>query len=151
MDGIFKRIGGWLAAVVTTVILGVTFQTQNVLSRLNDIGADVSFGERLSMTVYDIVYLGQPLLLFIGIALAVAFLAGGLLHHIVKFGRPIIFTVAGAVAILVMLSGMKQVFFDIHMIAGARDMVGIALQMLAGAIGGFVFTRMSGSKEGTRT
>lgn len=143
MDGIFKRIGGWLAAVVTTVILGVTFQTQNVLARLGNIGADVSLSDRLSMTAYDIFYLGQPLLLFTSIALAFAFLTGGLLHHFVKFGRPIIFAVAGAIAILVMLFAMKANFFDIHIIAGARDTIGISLQMLAGAIGGLVFARVN--------
>lgn len=147
MDGFIKRIGGWLAAVVTTVFLAVTFQTQNVLARLDNIGADVSLGERLSMTAYDVIYLGQPLLLFIGIALAVAFLTSGLLHHFVKFGRPIIYAVAGAVALLVMLFGMKEAFFDVHLIAGARDSFGIGLQMLAGAIGGLVFARVSRTKE----
>jgi len=151
MDGIFKRIGGWLAAVATTVILGVVFQTQNVLARLENIGADVSFGERLSMTAYDILYLGQPLFMFIGIALAVAFLAGGLLHHLVKFGRPVIYAVAGGFALVVMLFGMKEAFFDVHLIAGARDTFGIGLQMLAGAIGGLVFAKVSGSKHGDRT
>ena len=59
MSGIFKRIGGWLAAVFTTVILGIGFQTQNVLARLEGIGADVALADRLSMTFYDIQYLGS--------------------------------------------------------------------------------------------
>jgi len=54
--------------------------------------------------------------------------------------------VAGAVAILVMLFAMKAKFFDIHIIAGARDGLGISLQMLAGAIGGFVFAKISRAK-----
>lgn len=147
MNGIIKRIGGWLVAVLTTVIVGITFQTQNVLARLGDIGADVSFGNRLSMTAYDIFYLGQLYFIFVGIALAAAFLAAGALCHFTKFARPLIYAVAGAIALLVMLLGMKQAFFDIHMIAGARDNFGIALQMLAGAIGGLVFARLSGSNK----
>lgn len=143
MNGIIKRIGGWLSASLLTAIVGVGLQTQNVLAKLSEIGADVSFGERLSMTGYDIFHLGSIYVLFVGMAFAVAFLAGGLVFRIAKFGRPIIFMVAGAVALLVMLMLMKEVFFNTHVIAGARDSFGLGLQMLAGALGGFVFARVS--------
>ena len=150
MDGIFKRIGGWFAAVITTVVIGVGLQTQNVLARLENIGADVSLMERLSMTIYDLRYLGSLYIIFVSMALAIAFLVGGLVFRFVKFGRPYIYVVAGGIALLVMLMSMKQVFFDIHFIAGARDSFGIGLQMLAGAIGGFVFSRVSrGNTEKT--
>ncbi len=147
MNGIFKRIGGWLAAALTTVVVGIFLQTQNVLARLEGVGADVGFTERLSMTAYDVIYLGQPYLLFVSIALAVAFLAAGLLFHFAQFGRPLIYAVAGSTAMLVMLFAMKQVFFDIHMIAGARDAVGIGMQMIAGAIGGLIFAWVSRARK----
>ena len=137
----------WILATLTTIAIGVFFQTQNVISKLGDIGADVSLGERLSMTGYDIQHLGSLYGIFILAAFLIAFLMGGLVFHFAKFGRPIVYAVAGAVAILVMLFAMKANFFDIHIIAGARDMVGIGLQMLAGAIGGFVFARFSRPKE----
>jgi len=146
MNGIFKRIGGWLAAVLTTVILGVGLQTQNVLARLEDIGADITLLERLSMTLYDLRYLGSLYIIFVGLALAIAFLFGGGVFRFTKFGRSIIYSIAGAVGLLAMLFGMKQAFFDIHMIAGARDGFGIGLQMLAGAIGGFVFSKINQPK-----
>lgn len=151
MNGIIKRIGGWFAAVVTTVVLGVTLQTQNVLARLENIGADVGFADRVSMTVYDVFRLGSLYMIFVGMALAVAFLMGGLVHRFAKFGRPIIYIVAGSTAIVVMLFAMKIRFFDVHLIAGARDALGISLQMLAGAIGGLVFARISKIKEKTPT
>lgn len=147
MDGIIKRIGGWLAAVLTTVILGVCLQTQNVLARLENIGADVGFADRVSMTFYDIFRLGSLYIIFVSMALAVAFLLGGLVYHFAKFGRPIVYVVAGATAILVMLFAMKMRFFDVHLIAGARDGFGIGLQMLAGAIGGFAFAWITKPKE----
>ena len=147
MDGIIKRIGGWFAAVLTTVVLGVFLQTQNVISRLEGIGADIGLAERLSMSLYDLRYLGSLYGIFVALALAIAFLAGGLVFRLAKFGRPIVYAVAGAVAILVMIFAMKARFFDTHIIAGARDGFGIGLQMLAGAIGGFVFARISRPKE----
>ena len=140
---ILKRIPAWLAAVITVVILGVTFQTQNVISRLSNLGTDIGFGERLSMTGYDITHLGSLYGIFIAIALAIAFLASGFLFRFTKFGRSIIYPIAGGLAILVMLLLMKQAFFDVHIIAGARDSLGIALQILAGATGGWVFAHLT--------
>jgi len=147
MDRIIKCALGWAAAVITTVMVGVILQTQNVLAKLGGIGADIGLAERLSMTFYDLRYLGSLYLIFVAIAFLVAFLVGGLVFRLAKFGRPIIYAVAGAVAILVMLFSMKQAFFDIHMIAGARDTFGIGLQMLAGAIGGLVFSKVSLSNK----
>ena len=143
MAKILKRIGAWLAAVLAVVILGVIFQTQNVIARLGNIGADIGFIERLSMTAYDIIHFGSLYIPFIAIALVIAFLAGGLLYHFTKFGRPLIYPVAGGVAILVMLFLMKQAFFDVHIINGAKDELGISLQVLAGTIGGWVFARLT--------
>jgi len=140
---ILKRIGAWLAAVISVVLLGVIFQTQNIIARLGNLGANVGFGERVSMTIYDITRLGTLYGAFIAIALAIAFLVGGLLYHFTRFGRAVIYPVAGGVAILVMLFAMKQAFFDVHIIAGARDVLGIALQVLSGIIGGWVFAHLT--------
>jgi len=143
MDKIIKRIGAWLAAVLAVGILGVIFQTQNVIARLGGLGADVGFEDRLSMMAYDISHLGSLYGIFIAIALALAFLAGGVVFRVAKFGRPLIYSVAGGIAILIMLFAMKRAFFDIHIIAGARDGLGIAFQMLAGIIGGWVFAHLT--------
>ena len=143
MGKIIKRIGAWLASVLAVGILGVIFQTQNVIARLGDLGADVGMGQRLSMTFYDIMHLGSLYTPFIAIALVIAFLAGGLLYRFMKFGRYIIYLIAGAVAILIMLFLMKRAFFGVHIINGAKDALGISLQVLAGAIGGWVFAHLT--------
>lgn len=143
MVNLLKRIGAWLTAVIAVIVLGVTFQTQNVISRLSNLGTDIGFGERLFMTGYDITHLGSLYGIFIAIALAIAFLAGGLLFRFAKFGRAVIYPIAGGVAIFVMLLLMKRAFFDVHIIAGARDSFGIALQILAGVIGGWVFAHLT--------
>ncbi len=143
MKRFFKYVVGWVAAVFTTVILGVGLQTQNVISRLGGIGADVGIAERVAMTFYDLRYLGSLYFIFVGLAFIVAFLAGSLVFKRAKFGCPVIYTAAGAIGILVMLFTMKEAFFDVHLIAGARSGFGITLQMLAGAIGGYVFSQVS--------
>ena len=150
MINFLKRLGAWLTAILIVVILAVTLQTQNVIARLGKLGANIGFGDRLSMTAYDISHLGSLYAIFIAIALAIAFLASGLLYRFTKFGRPVIYAVAGAVAILIMLLAMKQTFFGVHIIAGARDGFGIALQMLAGSIGGWVFAHLTRNLSGKK-
>lgn len=144
---VLKTIGFWLISTLIAILIGVSAQTQFVLNRLDQIGGNVSFQERLSTTLFDLQHLGSLYGLFIAIALGVAFLLSGLLFRFVKFGRPIIYTVAGSLAILVLLFSMKAAFFNIHMIAGARDFLGILFQVLAGGIAGYVFSRLTDNKK----
>lgn len=141
-----RFLRGWIGGALATTALGVVLQTQNVIGRLNGIGADVGIGQRLSMTVYDLIYLGSLYIIFVSLGTLVAYLMGLLVHRFAGFGRPVVFAVAGAVAMLVMLLLMKKAFFGIHMIAGARDGLGIGLQMVAGAVGGLVFARLSANE-----
>ena len=143
---LIRVVPAWVMAVLTTVIFAVIFQTQNVVTRLDGIGADVGLWDRLTMTGYDLIHLGSLYGAFIAVALLMAFLAGGLVYRFAKFGRPIVYLVAGAVAMVVMLSLMKEVFFGVPLIAGARSTVGIILQMSAGALGGLVFAWASRHK-----
>jgi len=134
-------------AVVTTVVLGVIFQTQNVLSTLTSIGADISFIDRVSMTAYDVFYLGKAYAIFVTVALLIAFILSDFIANRIKFAQLSIYMLGGAIAILVMLFTMKMKFFGIHILSGARDTLGIGLQMLAGAMGGLVFAKINRRKS----
>ncbi len=147
---VLNRFKAWILAGLFTVLLAVSLQTQMVISGLNDLGANIGLGDTLSMTAYDLTYLSRPYGLFILIAFLIAFLAGGLLFRFVKFGRPIIYAVAGGTAMFVMLFAMKNVFFGVNPIAGASDVLGITLQVLAGATGGLLFARLSEDKSPLR-
>ncbi|MEM7729186.1 MAG: hypothetical protein AAF311_07910 [Pseudomonadota bacterium] len=136
-------LGAWIAGALATTAIGVFFQTQNVIARLGAIGAEIGLDERLSMSAYDLVHLSSLYGIFIAVGTLVAYLAGLGVHRLAGFGRPVIFALAGAVAMLVMLMLMKQAFFGVHLIAGARDALGIGLQMLAGALGGLLFARLT--------
>lgn len=137
----------WLLAGLVTTILAVALQTQIVIAGLNDLGANISLTQSLSMTAYDIFYLGKPYGLFVLIALFAAFLMSGIVYRIAKFKRPVIYAVAGGMAIFVMLFAMKQAFFGVHLIAGASDGLGIGLQIISGVIGGLLFARLSQKKS----
>ncbi len=131
------------------MIVGSAISTQRVIGSLTEIGASVSLSQRLSMTLYDLIHFGTLYGAFICLAFIAAFLAGGLVFRIAKFGRPIVYIVAGAAAMLVMLILMQKVFFGVPIVAGARDDLGLGLQMLAGGVGGYVFHRLSLSRRST--
>lgn len=100
------------------------------------------------MSLYDLMHLGSLYIVFIAIGTLVAYLAGLLVYRLAGFGRPIVFAVAGAVAMLVMLLLMKNVFFGVQPIAGARDIAGLGFQMLAGGLGGLLFERITRQRSG---
>jgi len=144
-----RRLFGLALAVTTTVILGVALQTQNVLARLGAIGAEIGIADRLSMTAYDILHLGSLYAIFVAPALLIAILICDIISKYIKFARPLIYAFGGAAAMLVMLFAMKMKFFDIHILAGARDAMGLSLQMLAGALGGMMFAKINHPKVKT--
>ena len=147
VKAVLKRLFAWGLAVLTTTGFAVIFQSQNIIARLNDLGGNIGFSERLSVTFFDLTHLGSLYGIFISIALAIAFLCGALVYKIAKFGRPVIYICAGAIAMIVMLLMMKEVFFGVAIIAGARDMAGLAFHMVAGGLGGFLFSKISASKQ----
>jgi len=138
-----KRLIAWLAATVVCTGLAAFVSSQRVLNALPDPERQIGMSERLSTAFYDIQHFGTLYGLFILIAFLIAFLAGGTIYRFARFGRPIVYMVAGAAAMLVMLVLMKQVFFGVDIVAGARDGLGLGLQMLAGAAGGYVFSRLT--------
>lgn len=128
-----------IVSVLFTAIFATLFQTQKVIAALNEIGTSVSFPDRVSMSFYDLSHLGITYGVLILLAFLAAFLVAGTLYKFIKFGRLLIYSVAGGTAIFVMLLLMKNAFFDVPIIAGARDSFGLALQTLAGIFGGFIF------------
>jgi hypothetical protein len=147
MSAILRFLAGWIVGTVVTTAVAAFVQTQNVLDRLSGIGAEIGLGDRLSMTAYDVFHFGSFFIIFVSIATLIAYLAGLLVYRVAGFGRPVVFAVAGAVAMIVMLLLMKEVFFGVHLVGGARDGFGLALQMIAGALGGLAFARLTRRKS----
>jgi hypothetical protein len=139
-------VPAWLVGSTIATILAILMQTQNVISRLNAIGADIDVGARLSMSAYDLFRLGSVYIIVIAIGFLGAFFLGILVHRALSFGRLAIFSIAGAVALLAIQFAFKEAYFGIFMIAGARDGFGIAMQMIAGAMGGLIFAWLTARK-----
>ncbi|WP_371396570.1 hypothetical protein [Fretibacter rubidus] len=141
-----KRVFALLIASLVAGVTGSVMSTYRTIIDLREIGAPISDGTAFSTALYDVQHFAPLYTLFITIAFLIAFLVSGGLYKTIKFGRPIIYIVAGATAILVMLYLMKQVFFGVPIVAGARDNTGLLLQILAGGLGGLCFALLSKTK-----
>ncbi len=131
---------------MTAGLLATIASAQFVIGALGDVGATVGFADRAVMTGQDLIGLAPLYTIFIALGFAVAFTAGGGVARKSAQSRNLIFILAGACSMAVMLLAMERVFFGVPLIAGARGGFGFAVQMLCGAAGGYVFARMRAVK-----
>ena len=136
---ILRFIGYTVCAAVVTTLLASIISTQRVLRALADFDVSTSISDRLAMTAYDMQHFGSMYGIFVLIGFLVAFFVSHDLARRVPSLRIYFYIGAGMVSMLVMLMLMQKVFFGVPIVAGARDGLGLFLQMLAGGAGGFVF------------
>lgn len=137
-----KRVGAFLAAALATTLLGTLVQTQLNLARLAELGIAVPPGLRLEVTGRDLVGFAPSLGALTLLAFLVAFPVAGLLHRWIARRRTALYALAGAVAITVMLLSM-EVALGLVAIAAARGAGGFAALVACGALGGWIFSRLS--------
>ncbi|WP_421861259.1 hypothetical protein [Parvibaculum sp.] len=140
--GIARVVLGFVLAVIVATVLGSIAHTQFVLAGLSGLGIEIPVSDRLSTTLQDIAGMGPMFGLIIAIAFLIAIPAAVFVYRLAATQRYLVFGVAGAVALGVALVAMGIVF-DITPIAGARNMMGFIAQMIAGAVGGLTFARVT--------
>ncbi|MFC4725340.1 hypothetical protein AB6B38_09360 [Glycocaulis abyssi] len=141
--GWFRYPLGLVLASIFMALAGVIVQTQFVLAALSGAGADVSAADRLSMTLADIAGLGPLYLVFILIGFVIAFAASALVLRLAPLPRTLVYAVAGSVCMFVMLTLMREVFFGVPVIAGARSLTGEISQAVCGALAGVFYAWMT--------
>ncbi|MEM9301064.1 MAG: hypothetical protein AAGE01_03080 [Pseudomonadota bacterium] len=137
-----RRVLGFLAAALTATLLATTASTQSVLASLGGLGVEVPLSVRFEATVHDWLGMGPLYGALITAGFLVALLTAGVIVRFAPATRGWLYPLAGAVAVATILIAMKSVF-EISTIAGARTLAGLAMQMLAGAAGGWVFGRVT--------
>ncbi len=144
----------FVLAVIATITLACIIGTQFVLAAHSEVGIAIPFTVRIANTWYDLINLGflpsqafrfsYGQMIFVG--LLIAFIAAAGVSHFLPQFRIIIFTVAGAVAILTQL-GLSFFSFEVMLFAFARTPMGLAGQTLAGAVGGWLFAKYTARGE----
>jgi hypothetical protein len=141
MKRFVKTLLAWFIASLFAYLLASLVATQSVVSQLAGMGIPISLGERLQMSARDLVGMVQMFLPLIAAGFLVALSVAGLLGRYRPDWRAFLFPLAGFVA-LVSIHLALEWAFDISLIAVARSTTGLLLQGLAGAAGGWLFTRL---------
>jgi hypothetical protein len=139
-------------AVVVMLVLGTaahSFMVQEAWSAAVQQGEGaapaLALADRISWFTHDLVGMAPLFGALAAIALFVAFLAGTLVARFTGL-RPVVFAVAGAVAIFVLFTALKWQLGTVG-VFGARGMTGLGLQMAAGLIAGLVFAALTRPRE----
>ena len=140
---LYVRPLAFIASLITATCLASIFSTQFVIGGLKTAGAHVDMGQMFSMTLYDIINMGPLYGIFIAIGLLIAFLVAGLIYRKINKKRRLIYTLAGVACFIIMLHLMKAVFFGVPIIGGARSILGLSFQALAGGIAGYLFAKLT--------
>ena len=142
---LFRALIGFFAifpAALVAYAIGSVASTQFVLLAHAEVyPIDVTSAERLAMTLYDVGHMWLYFaIIVIGFLIAFPIAAGlkRLLPGLAGIASPL----AGAAAIGSAL-GLMLLCFGIVPISGARSTLGFATQLLAGAIGGYVFALLA--------
>ncbi len=104
-------------------------------------GIPVSLAERLQMSGQDLLGMAGLFLPLIAVGLLLAFLIAGFLCRRSSQRRTGLFVLAGAMA-MISIHLALQWSFDITLVAVARTPLGLLSQALAGAAGGYIYTRL---------
>jgi hypothetical protein len=136
------RLGIYLSAVAVAYILATLTATQAVVSRLAAMGVNVGWADRAAMSLRDIAGMAPMFLPMVAFALLIAFLCAALLCRVLNrfLGRwrSAVYCAAGAAA-LVMIHVTLKLAFGLTPVAVARTAGGLALQAVAGGVGGFTY------------
>jgi hypothetical protein len=95
-----KRLAIYLSAVAVAYLLAAVMATQSVVSSLARMGVDVSFSERISMTLDDISGMAGMFLPMVAFGLLIAFMVTALICRYWNQWRTPLYIIAGATALV---------------------------------------------------
>lgn len=136
-----QTVLAWAVAVLVTYSLATLAASQSVVRHLADLGVPLSLGERLQMSARDQLGMTDLFLPLIAVGMTIGLGVAAWLGHRQPQRRTLLFMLAGAVAMLSIHLAL-QWSFDITLVAVARSHLGLLSQALAGAAGGYLFTRV---------
>ena len=135
----------FVLVLAVAIVVGITAHSLFIMdawANAAGMGADadppsLGLGERAGWIAHDIVGMGPMYGTLVGIAFAVAFVAAGWLARVTGL-RTIVFTVAGAIAMVILFTLLKAELGTVG-VFGARGAMGLAAQAAVGLLAGFLF------------
>ena len=136
-----RVILSYFSAVFATYLFGVIFNSQGNIASVLSLGFDVTTTERIGAAVHDLSNMTTLYLPLIGLTTLCSYSIAALIIKYLPRLRLIGFVLAGFVGLILMHLIIKTTF-GISGIASTRTTIGLFLQGLAGAIGGYLFYRL---------
>jgi hypothetical protein len=137
----------FLACLAATYAIAAISQSLLIMAALERAGAAFDLATRLrvighdliGLTFYSVVKVSYGISLFIGFAIALP-IAALLVKHRARAPRALIFAVAGAAVVaLILLIIQLNFYYNMTLLEGTRGPLGYALQLIAGASGGLTY------------
>lgn len=141
MQFLTRTLPSFLVSWLLTFTLASLFHSQYVVNQLVNVGVVVGFNDRVDLTFEDWLGLLPTYGAIIAIALSFAFLVTWFIAKKLKNQGVQLFVIAGVVAFATALIAIESIM-NITIIAGARGW-GFYAQLLAGAVGGYVFAKLA--------
>jgi len=131
----------FILAVATAFTLASIFYTQQVLAKQVAIGAEYTAAQQHQTYIENFIGLAPAYGAILAVALLIGFTIATFLKRILAPLAVIAYPMAGAAAVFAVIFLIENIVAadGAGAIGGARDALGLALQCLAGAIGGLVF------------
>jgi hypothetical protein len=133
-----RKLAAYLLAIIAAYLLASITATQSVIARLAEMGVDVNFSERLSMTLHDIGGMAGMFLPMIAAGFLAAFMLTALLCRWLGRRPVALYVLAGAIA-LITIHLTLNLAFQITPVAIARTIGGLLIQGIAGAVGAYLY------------
>lgn len=151
------RLGAAFAsAAIATLAASSAFYTNQVLARQTAIGLETTPAQQFEAYVLNFKGLAIGSVPSFGmvltVALAIGFAVASILRRAVRPLAPIAYPLAGAASVIGLIYLIENVVIGggVGAFGGARDAGGMALQAIAGFIGGLVFALVLGGEQNTR-
>ncbi|PIW30202.1 MAG: hypothetical protein COW29_04560 [Rhodobacterales bacterium CG15_BIG_FIL_POST_REV_8_21_14_020_59_13] len=148
MPGWIRLPLAYLAAVVIGGLATTILSTQIVLQYLVNAGAVMPLEARMAATLADLTGFAPTLILLTAIGYLIAFPVARLVSHRIGGLRAFGYVLAGFVTLMVMIYAI-EVFYQavlastITPIGSGRDLWGLVILGIGGALGGAVFARLA--------
>ena len=141
-----RRIAAFVGAALAVYLLGAWVSTQMVLNAVIELGLPVTVTQRFTAGLHDLTGMAPVYLPLVAIALLIAFPIAALVMRFVPGPRTVGYALAGAAALFAVHEIMPAVL-GMHMFPATRSAVGVAWQVAAGAVGGYLFARLLVSRS----
>lgn len=143
---VIRQIVGFVVAVAVTAVGSSFLSSHFVLRGLESLGVDVEFADRFAMYAHDVAGMSLMAGAVAGTGLLIALPVAALIVRFLPSLRTLGYVLAGTAAMVGALLAMQSVLGMMPM-AGARTWGGLAAQGVAGALGGYVFARITLRRE----